>query len=694
MTTVGTAYIKIMPTMDGFSKSVTSSLNSSSGNAGTSAAQSFSAKFKASGTSLMATGIGAIAGVASSLATSAFSAIGASMGAAISRVDTLNNFPKVMQNLGYSAIDATDSINKIATALDGLPSSTDDVASMVQQIAPMCDSLEEATNLGLALNDMFLASGASSADCSRAMQQYTQILNKGVPDLQDWKTLQEIMPGQLNQVAAALLGAGASSSDLYSALKDGTLTMNDFNNAVMKLDQEGTGSFASFAQQAKDATQGIGTALDNVQNRIAKAGASIINAIGAENISEAINAFSSSFAGIADIVVSAINAVKDAFAPLAGTFEQFYSMLGQVASAFGEGFFSTLGEQMPQALQMLSEAFGRMMNALMTLQPVLEPIANLLGTVLATALTIIVGLITTSINVLSMVVEVVANVYNAIVSFIQPAIDLWNSCWNTAISVVQSVWSGIMSAVSGAINAVSSTISSVLSFIQSAWNAAWNGVLSLASSIWSGITSAISGGVSGAVSAVTGFKDQVISFFSGAASWLIDSGKALIDGLVSGITGAIGGAVDAVASGISSIRDLFPFSPAKKGPFSGRGWVLYSGMSIMNALADGVEKQQGATVRSIGRTMNALAKATTFSGDYSLAYSTGYTTTAQSIWDEQASTTSTLLSRLTELSDNLNTYTDAVQNQETAVYVDGKKLASSIAKPINQQLGMMSKRGI
>ncbi len=41
---------------------------------------------------------------------------------------------------------------------------------------------------------------------------------------------------------------------------------------------------------------------------------------------------------------------------------------------------------------------------------------------------------------------------------------------------------------------------------------------------------------------------------------------------------------------------------------------------------------------------------------------------------------------------DLNTYTTAVESQETAMYVDGKKLASSIAKPMNQQLGTLSRR--
>lgn len=52
-----------------------------------------------------------------------------------------------------------------------------------------------------------------------------------------------------------------------------------------------------------------------------------------------------------------------------------------------------------------------------------------------------------------------------------------------------------------------------------------------------------------------------------------------------------------------------------------------------------------------------------------------------------------VLNAINELNNNLGSYTDAVANTETAMYVDGKKLASSIAKPMNQQLGVLSRRG-
>lgn len=48
---------------------------------------------------------------------------------------------------------------------------------------------------------------------------------------------------------------------------------------------------------------------------------------------------------------------------------------------------------------------------------------------------------------------------------------------------------------------------------------------------------------------------------------------------------------------------------------------------------------------------------------------------------------------LGDLRDDLGKYNDQLMNSETSIYVDGRKLASSIAKPMNQELGVRSRRG-
>jgi uncharacterized protein YoxC len=90
-----------------------------------------------------------------------------SLGGAIDRFDTLNKYPVVMQALGYSTDDVDKSMNKLTDGIDGLPTSLDEIVSSAQQLAISTGDLQKGTDTAVALNNAFLASGASAADASR-----------------------------------------------------------------------------------------------------------------------------------------------------------------------------------------------------------------------------------------------------------------------------------------------------------------------------------------------------------------------------------------------------------------------------------------------------------------------------------------------------------------------------------------------
>lgn len=202
------------------------------------------------------------------------STISGSMNSAISRMDSLNNFPKVMTALGYSAEEASSSVSQIGDALDGLPTSLDAAVGDVQKLAATLGNLAEgevnATSLGLALNDMFLAGGKGTEVASAAMEQYNQMLANGKVDMQSWRSMVNAAPGQMDQLAKSILGATANQGDLYTALQKGTVSFEDFNAKIVELNEKGGEGFASFYDQAVAATGGVETQLQNVQNTINK----------------------------------------------------------------------------------------------------------------------------------------------------------------------------------------------------------------------------------------------------------------------------------------------------------------------------------------------------------------------------------------------------------------------------------------
>lgn len=260
--------------------------------------------------------IGLLAGAAQTVFQKAWGAVSSSVGAAVERTDMMNNFPKVMSNIGFSADDAAKSVQKISNSLDGLPTASSAMTGMVQQLAPLTSSLDEATDISLALNNAMLAGGASTTEQENALTQYCQQLAAGKVDMAAWRSMQAAMPGQLNQLAESMLGAGKNANDLYEEMKDGKVSFQDFNKAVVKLNREGFGKYASFADQAKDATQGIGTAVENAKNRVAKAIQKVIEAFGVDKISNAINKFTSNFTKIGTAAADMVKRTTKAFESL------------------------------------------------------------------------------------------------------------------------------------------------------------------------------------------------------------------------------------------------------------------------------------------------------------------------------------------------------------------------------------------
>jgi tape measure domain-containing protein len=371
---LATAYVPIVPSMDGVGKAIEKAFGDASKTTGSKTGQSIGKGLSVG----FASKVGAVAGITSSVFSKVTSVVTSSLGSAVDRVDQMNNFPKVMKNLGYSATDAAASIKKISDALDGLPTTSSAMTGMVQQLAPLTSNLDEATDIALAFNNAMLAGGASTMEQENALTQYTQMLSAGKVDMQAWRSIQAAMPGQLNQVAEAMLGAGKNSNDLYEAMKNGSISFDDFNKKVMELNQNGFGKYASFAQQAKDATQGIGTAMENVQNRVAKAVQKVIDAVGVENIAGAINRFSSQFGKIGDAAAGMVTGVKGWFGkaaqaaqPLVSIWQSDFGQLG----VYLKGLASNAQAFGGSLLDVVTNG-GGLQNFLTGLNNIISPLVN------------------------------------------------------------------------------------------------------------------------------------------------------------------------------------------------------------------------------------------------------------------------------------------------------------------------------
>ena len=210
------------------------------------------------------------------LISATFNVLNNSIDGAISRLDTLNNYPKVMSNLGIASEDAKKSIQKMSDKLSGLPTTLDQGALAVQRFTSKNNDVNKSTDYFLALNNALLAGGASADIQSTALEQLSQSYAKGKPDMVEWRSIQTAMPAQLNQVAQSF---GITSDQLGEALRNGKISMDDFMDKIVELNENGTGEFQSFEEQARNSTGGIATSIPVAKTQVLKGVADIISKI-------------------------------------------------------------------------------------------------------------------------------------------------------------------------------------------------------------------------------------------------------------------------------------------------------------------------------------------------------------------------------------------------------------------------------
>ncbi len=249
-----------------------------------------------------------------------------SIDSAVSRVDTLNKFPRVMEQMGYGADTARESVDRLSDGIQGLPTALDSIVGSTQRLSIATGSLDKGTDTALALNNALLASGASNEAASRGTEQYIQSLSRGKIEGEEWKTLMETMPYAMDQVAQAFGFTGPSAvQTLREALGSSEITMSQFNDKLIELN----GGVGGFAKVAQTASGGIATSWANVQTAVVR---------GTANVIQAVDDGLDSFGGISGVMDSVKGAVNTAFSAISNGANLLMQNLDKVAlSAAGVG---------------------------------------------------------------------------------------------------------------------------------------------------------------------------------------------------------------------------------------------------------------------------------------------------------------------------------------------------------------------
>src|SRR5690625_2205601 len=503
-------------------------------------------------------GVGKIAGAigVTKLVSAGFNAIRSSVDSAVSRVDTLNQFPKVLQQMGASGEEAEWSIERLAEGIEGLPTKLDDVAGDAQRMFTILGDAELATESTLALNNAFLASGASTADASRGLEQYMQMLSTGKVDMQSWRTLQETMPYALKETAEAFGFTGeAATNDFYDALQSGEVTMSEVNEKMIELSNETGG----FAETALTATEGISTSWQNLQTAISRNVANVIEAYndwasdaGFLTISEVIDkmkeAVDRAFGSIIESVpvalewfVNLFNTITEstAFQTLKEVIQGVIEVGGELITSFlqseaWQGFIDILKEVANALLELdfveLLETWGPLIAGIMGAIGAFQLIMGVMN-----AFNAVMGLVGAAVSVggaaIAFLTSPIGIAVVAIGAIIAIGVLMWKNwdtikekatqlgnkikeSWNRIKASTSEAWNNVKDTISNTWNNIKAGVSNSVNSVKTSVSSAWDSVKTKTSAVWNSLKSAITTPINSAKDTVKGAIDKMKGFMN------------------------------------------------------------------------------------------------------------------------------------------------------------------------------------
>lgn len=197
------------------------------------------------------------------------------------------------------------------------------------------------------------------------------------------------------------------------------------------------------------------------------------------------------------------------------------------------------------------------------------------------------------------------NIQNTASSAFDSVSSAVTGAWDTVSSATSSAWSTVSSAVSSAVGSVVGAVSEMVGSVVSSVSSLASSIVSTITGAMSSFVSAVSSGFSQAVALAASLPGRVRGAMGNLGGMLVASGRALVQGFISGITSMIGAVASAAQSVVSAARNFFPFSPAKRGPFSGRGYTTYSGKALAKDFAGGMRSE----ISTVRKSAEGLAEA-------------------------------------------------------------------------------------
>lgn len=407
-------------------------------------------------------------------------AITGSLGGAIDRFDTLNNSTRSFENMGFSAKETEKTMEDLKASIQGLPTPLDGAIKGVQLLASSTEDIGKSQKIFRALNDGILGFGGTTDQVNNAIIQLSQSFSNGKVDAETWNSM--INSGLGPSLAAIAKTMNMTTGELKEGLSKGRVSVEEFQNALISLDENGGGGLKSLQQIAKDSTAGIKTGIANAKTAIVRGVANLISAVDEGLAKTDLKSIGSIIANIgssmekgltqaAQYIPPILNAVGVAIKFVGDNADWLIPILSGVASGFVA--FSA-AEKSIKVITDVQKAFSEF-KGITSLIGMIGPagwIAIGIGAVVAASILLYKNWDT--------VKEVASNVWNGVKDIIGGVsdwiIDKWegtksffNGIWDGITGTTKSVWDGVSSTVSDSAQKTKDDWGDIKSFFKDTW---------------------------------------------------------------------------------------------------------------------------------------------------------------------------------------------------------------------------------
>lgn len=525
----------------------------------------------------------------------------------------------VQKKLGVTVDESSLSFDNIVAAIHVMQESMQIGGTTAREAAT---TIEGSVNMMKAAWENWLTGlGDSDADMAQLtdnlVKSFETAAKKVVPRVAEiLGTLIGTVPGMVAEIGPTLVSAAGKIGDTAIEALRASFEGNDFalglvdglDSALDEIEQRFNG-FKSLWSMGDNPVESFTLVAKNALNML---DGDIEALTGNSHFADAITG---ALQTVADFGAKAADGIAQFLESFDGTsaMEAAATVIDTVAGFIGH-LADQAGEYLMPVLEAAGEALSAFFQAVAEAQVWLEPLATFLGDVLVAALEIVVAAFTFAVDTVTLLVNAVTEFVNFLLGVpasVQSFVDQVGAFFGQLPGLVGGFLAGVIASIGAwvagivaqAVQAGSQFLSSVGSF--------FGQLPGQVGGFLSSVIGAVGGWVSSmggkAAEAASTFGSNLINGLMGIIGQAQSAGSAIVQGLIDGIMGMIGAAGDAIGSVVDRIASFLPHSPAKRGPFSGKGWTPYSGRAIVHGLAEGIAELADEPADAMASVMEGIS---------------------------------------------------------------------------------------